>query len=132
MTTVVLIEDHAKIRAIIKEILGEYSDIQLIGEAANGRAGYDMACSLRPQVVVIDLSLWHFKGDTATHRLKGLVLEITLIGMSAGLDDLTAANMLEAGADACLAKEVLPEDLVPTIRKARRTTVFETRIPRTP
>jgi hypothetical protein len=52
--------------------------------------------------------------------------------MSAGLDDLTAADILKAGADACIAKEAMLEDLVPTIRKARRTTVCETPIPRIP
>ena len=81
MTTVVLIEDHKKIRAMIKEILEDASDFQVVGSAADGRVGYDLVLTLRPQVVIVDLGLWQFTGPALTQRLKTLIPEIAIIGI---------------------------------------------------
>ena len=97
MTTVVLIEDHKKIRAMIKEILEDASDFQVVGSAADGRVGYDLVLTLRPQVVIVDLGLWQFTGPALTQRLKTLIPEIAIIGISACLEDFAAARMLGGG-----------------------------------
>lgn len=63
---VVLVDDHAVVRAGVKAVLSSAKDIQVIGEASNGRDGVAMVERLNPDVVVMDLSMGEMDGITAT------------------------------------------------------------------
>src|SRR6186997_2975004 len=80
---VVLADDHAVVRAGVKAVLSSAKDIQVIGEASNGRDAVSMVERLNPDVIVMDLSMGEMDGITATKELvskniRGKILILTM------------------------------------------------------
>lgn len=120
MIDVVLIDDHALMRATIKELLESCADIRVVGEAKDGTTGFQLVSSLLPTVVIVDVNIPGIDGVTLTRRLKTLMPNLSIIGMSAFLKDSTHQPMLDAGAYACLDKQFLVEQLVDTVRDSMK------------
>jgi DNA-binding NarL/FixJ family response regulator len=68
---VVLVDDHAVVRAGLKAVLGSAKDIQVIGEGTNGKDAISLAQRLDPDVIVMDLSMGDMDGVEATKALVG-------------------------------------------------------------
>src|SRR4029079_14646388 len=66
---VILADDHAVVRAGVKAVLGSAKDIQVIGEASNGRDAVAMVERINPDVIVMDLSMGEMDGITATKEM---------------------------------------------------------------
>ncbi|MEO8580328.1 MAG: response regulator transcription factor, partial [Gemmatimonadales bacterium] len=82
MITVVLVDDHAVVRAGLKAVLGSAKDIQVIGEGSTGKDAISLAQRLDPDVIVMDLSMGEMDGGEATKELvanktRGKVLILT-------------------------------------------------------
>ena len=80
---VVLADDHAVVRAGLKAVLGAAPDIEVVGEAGDGREALSLADRLKPDVMVMDLSMEGMDGTTATKELvarkfAGKVLVLTM------------------------------------------------------
>ena len=117
MIQVMIIDDNKPIRDMIREELESHPDIRVVGEADDGLVGCQIAVSLRPDIVVMDMSLGRLDGISATKRLVAQVPDICIIGVSAFGDDQTEQTMLAAGAAAFVKKEVIAYTLVDCIRK---------------
>ena len=98
MIRVVLADDHAVVRAGLKAVLGGAKDIEVIGEAKNGREAVTMAERFNPDVVVMDLSMPELDGTAATKEIvqKGLRAKVLVLTMHAEEDYLVP--LMEAGA----------------------------------
>jgi DNA-binding NarL/FixJ family response regulator len=117
---VLLADDEALIRAGFRLVLRPESDIELVGEAADGAAAVDAARELRPDVIVMDVRMPALDGLEATRRIlaerpESRVLILTTFGED---EDVYAA--LRAGASGFLLKDSSPEDLVRAIRVVAR------------
>ena len=115
-TRVVVVEDHALTREGMKTALATLFDI--IGEAADGIAGYDVIAHVRPKVAVIDLGLPGIDGIELTKRVKANMPEVRVVIMTM-IDleeDVIAA--LAAGADAYCLKSSPPQTLLDAVRVA--------------
>ena len=115
---VVIADDHEIVRQGLVGLLGREPDMQLVGEAANGREAVDLAYRMRPDVLIMDVSMPLINGIEATRQIKAHVPEARVIGLSMATDPDTAERMRQAGADAYLCKTDSAEELLAAIRGA--------------
>jgi DNA-binding NarL/FixJ family response regulator len=113
---VVLIDDHAVVRAGLKAVLGAAKDIDVVGEASNGREGISLVDRMHPDVIVMDLSMAEMDGITATKELiaKGEKAKILILTMHP--EDTYLVPLLEAGASGYLVKSAADRELVDAVR----------------
>jgi DNA-binding NarL/FixJ family response regulator len=121
---VVLVDDHAVVRAGLKAVLGSARDIEIVGEASNGREGVALAERLKPDVMVMDLSMADMDGAAATKEIvsKGLSTRVLMLTMHAEEDYLVP--MLEAGVSGYLVKSAADRELVDAVRTVARGEVY--------
>ncbi|MEX5217860.1 MAG: response regulator transcription factor [Nitrospira sp.] len=116
MITLLLVDDSDMIRETLRGILEEYENIEILGEAADGVTAFHLALSLRPDVVLMDIGLSRLNGIDATRRIKDLLPDTIIIGLSIHSVGQIERAMLVAGASAFFSKDVSPEELVAKIR----------------
>jgi two-component system response regulator NreC len=104
------------VRGALVQLLRAEDDIEVIGEAADGEEGVGMALILRPDVVLMDVSMPGIGGIEATRHIKSALPETRVIGLSMHDLDGTQSNMRSAGADLYLTKDRPPEELLDAIR----------------
>ena len=97
-------------------ILAAQPDMEIVGEAANGREAVELAEQLRPDVVVMDVSMPELNGIEATRRLASLVPRARVIALSMHKDSVYVREILRAGARGYLLKDSGAADLVAAIR----------------
>ena len=121
---VLLVDDHAVLRAGLRVLLEAERDIQVVGEAASGEEGIRKAEELRPDVVVMDLSMPRMDGLEATRRITaaGLPVRVLVLTVDAEADSLVP--VLEAGAVGYVAKGASDGQLVEAIRVVSRGDPF--------
>ena len=121
---VVLADDHMVVRAGLKAVLSGARDIDVVGEASNGKEAIALADRLHPHVVVMDLSMAEMDGLTATRELSGRpdapkVLVLTMHG-----EEEYLVQVLEAGASGYLVKNAADRELVDAIRAVARGDMY--------
>jgi len=117
-TTVLIADDQPLMRAALRMSLTAEPDIEVVGEAANGLEAVELAQSLQPDVVIMDIRMPHLDGVAATGRLTSpqsgtpcKVLVITTFDL-----DEYVVEALRAGASGFLVKDVTSEELVHAVR----------------
>ena len=116
---VLLADDHKIVREGLSSLLSDQPGIEVVGQAEDGLAAIEMARLLKPDVVVMDVSMPRMDGVEATRRLKAEMLPVWVIGLSMHSDNDMAKTMCDAGAVAYLNKVGPAEKLVETIRSCR-------------
>jgi DNA-binding NarL/FixJ family response regulator len=113
---VILADDHSVVRAGLKAVLGTAKDIVVISEASNGREVVALCDRLKPDVVVMDLSMGDSDGLTATREIvaKGPTPRVLVLTMHAEEEYLVQA--LDAGAAGYLVKSAADRELVDAVR----------------
>ena len=114
---VLIVDDQALVRAGFRMILEAEADLEVVGEAANGREAVEEARKLKPDVVLMDVRMPEIDGIEATKRLLGEDGSHTKVVMLTTFDmDEYVYDALRAGASGFLLKDVPPEQLVAGIR----------------
>jgi DNA-binding NarL/FixJ family response regulator len=122
--TIVLVDDHAVVRAGVRRLLEQEALFDVIGEADSGEKAYKMFGELKPDVMVMDLSMPGMGGLEAIRRIlmrheRARILVLTMH------EDLSFANQaLKLGAKGYLIKNTLGDDLVKSIQTVSRGEVF--------
>lgn len=116
MITLLLVDDNDKVRGALRSMLEGFDEISVIGEAADGLTAFPLAMSLRPAVVLMDFGMARMSGVEATRRIKGLLPDTVIIGLSVHKDRHIESAMLAAGASAFLPKDIHPGELIAVIR----------------
>jgi DNA-binding NarL/FixJ family response regulator len=121
---VILADDHVVVRAGLRAVLGAAKDIEIIGEARNGREAVTMAERFQPDVVVMDLDMPDTDGVTATKEIvaKGLAARVLVLTMHAEEDYLVP--LMEAGAAGYLVKSAADRELVDAVRAVAHGDVY--------
>jgi signal transduction histidine kinase/ActR/RegA family two-component response regulator len=113
--SVLLVDDHAFMRQGLIQLIDAQPGIQVVGEAANGREALEKASDLRPDVIVMDVSMPEMDGIEATRRIRAALPGIRVIGLSMHEDEHIAQAMRAAGAEALISKAVSSAELIRAI-----------------
>lgn len=116
--TVLLVDDHPLLRKGVSQLLELEDDINVIGEASTGEEAVSQALALDPDLVLLDLSMKGMDGieTLVALRTAGVSSRIVVFTVSDDRSDVVSA--LKSGADGYLLKDVEPEELVDSIRRA--------------
>lgn len=106
-----LVEDHALVRQGLRAILDSFSDLSVIGEAANGVEAVSMVAEQMPDVVLMDINMPHMDGIEATRRIKAAQPETIVIGLSVNNLQHIQEAMQAAGAGAFVSKDAAADQL---------------------
>lgn len=122
--SVVIADDHAVVRAGLRAVLRAAPDIEVVGEAANGREAVTLAERCKPDVVVMDLDMPVLDGRAATTEItaRGLATRVLVLTMHAEDDYLVP--VLEAGAAGYLVKSAADRELVDAVRAVAHGDVY--------
>ncbi|SPE37212.1 Two component transcriptional regulator, LuxR family [Candidatus Sulfopaludibacter sp. SbA6] len=113
---ILLADDHAVVRQGFKMILSAQPDMEIVGEAGNGREAVELAEQLRPDIVVMDVAMPELNGIEATRRLASSVPHARVVALSMHKDSVYVREILRAGARGYLLKDSVAADLVSAIR----------------
>ena len=124
MISVVLVDDHAVVRAGLKAVLGTAKDIQVIGEGSNGKEAISLAKRLDPDVIVMDLSMGEMDGSEATKEIVGMKARSTVLILTMHAEDSYLVPLLEAGASGYLVKSAADRELIDAVRAVAHGDVY--------
>ena len=123
-TTIVLVDDHAVVRAGVRRLLEQELLFEVIGEAESGEKAYQILAELKPDVMVMDLSMPGMGGLEAIRRILMRYEKAKILVLSMH-EDLSFANQaLKLGAKGYLTKNTLADDLVKSIETVTQGDVF--------
>jgi DNA-binding NarL/FixJ family response regulator len=123
-TTIVLVDDHAVVRAGVRRLLEQEPLFEVIGEAESGEKAYQTFGELKPDVMVMDLSMPGMGGLEAIRRILMRYEKAKILVLSMH-EDLSFANQaLKLGAKGYLTKNTLADDLVKSIETVTQGDVF--------
>jgi len=118
--TIVLIDDQAIVRAAFKSLLERVAHFRVVGDAGDARAGIDLVQKLRPDVVVLDITMPGLSGIDAVGPLKKASPQSRVLMASQHEGMKFVQQALQAGADGYLSKDSEPEELALAIESIRR------------
>jgi DNA-binding NarL/FixJ family response regulator len=121
---VLIAEDHMVVRQGLKSLLEEEGDIQVIGQAENGRIAVEMALKLRPEVILMDIAMPQLNGLEATRQILKAHPAIKIILLSAYKDDAYIERATALGAVGYLIKQSSLDAIAKVIREVHRGRVF--------
>ncbi len=113
---VMLVDDHAMVRAGLKVLLEQFDGIEVVGEAANGFQAIELVQQLLPDVILMDLSMPGMDGIEAIKRIITILPGQHILVLTGFLDEERLIQAIQAGAQGCVDKTIPPEDLVQSIR----------------
>lgn len=112
---ILLVDDHSLVRQNLRLVIDHQSDFEVVGEATNGHEAVGLAERLRPDVVLMDISMPKINGIQATRLITHAVPATRIIALSMHDDPGMTQSMLDAGAAAYLVKGGPPQELIATI-----------------
>ena len=115
---VLLVDDHARVRAALRDLLESYPNLTLVGEASNGEEAVRLVKELSPSVVVMDINMPKLNGIDATIRIKTSYPHVVIVGLSVSASDAHRRAMTAAGATALISKYMAVEQLYVEIQAA--------------
>jgi len=113
---VLLADDHDIVRVGLRSLLGMEPDIEVIGEAANGRDAVGLAEELRANVVIMDIAMPGLNGIEATRQIARRAPNAKVIALCVDSGSVYVKQMLEAGAMGYLVKDSASRQLAPAVR----------------
>ena len=120
MIKVLLVDDHEMVRLGVSSYLFVQDDIEVIGEAENGRIGYEKALDLRPDVILMDLVMDEMDGIESTKAILHDWPEAKIIIVTSFIDDEKVYPAIEAGAVGYLLKTSTAHEIADAIRATQR------------
>jgi DNA-binding NarL/FixJ family response regulator len=115
---VLLVEDHETVREGLRMLLNSQPDIEVVGEAANGRLAIEYSERFRPHVVIMDLSMPEMNGLQATMAIKQGHPEMAIVALTRHDDAAFVDELRKAGASAYVLKQSASRELLDAVRVA--------------
>jgi len=113
---ILLADDHAVVRHGFKMILAAQPDMEIVGEAGNGREAVELAENLQPDLAVMDVAMPELNGIEATRRLAQSAPRTRVLALSMHKDSVYVREILRAGARGYLLKDSPAGDLLAAVR----------------
>lgn len=121
---VVLADDHAVVREGLTALINRQRDMEVVGEAGDGRTAVELTTRLKPDVVVMDVSMPVLNGARATRQLIEQNPGIRILALTVHEERSYLRELLEAGASGYLLKRAAAEELVNAIRRVAEGSVY--------
>lgn len=115
---VLLVDDHKMMRDGLRGLLIGESDIEVVGEASDGRMALDLVRTLSPDVVVMDIGMPELNGVESTRRIRNEYPKVRVVALSTHTDKRYVHHMLEAGASGYVLKIGAHDELLRAVRAA--------------
>ena len=116
MIRVVFVDDHEMVRIGVSAYLSAQPDIEVVGEAADGKRGVELALELRPDIILMDLVMKEMDGIEATKQIIENWPEAKVIIVTSFLDDEKVYPALEAGATSYMLKTSKADEIANAVR----------------
>lgn len=113
---ILIVEDHLTVREGVKLLVNAQADMEVVGEAGDGEIAIAEAEKLKPDVVVMDISMPNLNGLKATKRLRRNDPDIKILTLTRHTDDGYLQQLLSAGANGYVLKQSAPAELINAIR----------------
>ena len=121
---VLLADDHTIVRQGLRALLDSQEDIEVVGEAEDGRQAFEKTKELIPDIVVIDITMPNLNGIEATRQIKKQNPEIKVLVLTVHDNEEYIHQILQAGASGYLLKESAVTDLVSAINAVKKGGIF--------
>ena len=121
---VVLADDHTVVRQGLRALLAAEEDIEIVGEAENGRQALQLVKKLLPDIVVMDIAMPVLNGIEATRQITRYIPSVKVLVLSTYSNDEYVEQLTEAGAAGYLVKQTAANDLLKAIREAFKGNAF--------
>jgi two-component system response regulator NreC len=121
---VMVVDDHIVVRTGLKSLLGAQADIEVVAEANNGIEAIEKALLIRPDVIVMDISMPEMDGMEATRKLQKKCPECKVLALTVHEDKQYFFEMLGAGAKGYISKQAASDELVLAIRAVASGNVY--------
>jgi two-component system response regulator NreC len=119
-----VVDDHPVVRAGLRTLLGAQDDILVIGEAQDGESAVADALELKPDVVIMDITMDNMNGMEATREIVRQLPQTRVLVLTMHENEEYLRQMLEAGATGYVLKQAIDTELVVAIRAVHRGEVF--------
>ena len=116
--TVLLVDDHVVVRQGLKALLADEPDIEVIGEASNGREALDRLAELAPDVILMDISMPGLNGIEATRQIQQRYPDVRVVVLSMHANEEYVFQVLQAGASGYVLKQSDSLEVLTAIRAA--------------
>lgn len=121
---IIIVDDHAVVRAGMRLLIESDSSIEIVGEGENGKEAIELATTLQPQVIVMDVTMPQMDGVEATRQIKSLLPNIAVLTLTIHEGPDYFFKMLQAGASGYVPKRAAPNDLIQAIKVVADGNVF--------
>ena len=115
---ILLADDHEIVRYGLRSLIEEQPDMEVVGDAENGRKAIILAHRLKPDVVIMDITMPDMNGIEATRRIRKEMPDVNIIVLSMHHKKQFVIDMLKAGASGYILKTKVHEDLIRAIKAA--------------
>jgi DNA-binding NarL/FixJ family response regulator len=122
--SILLTEDHTFVREGLRNLLEFEEDLEVVGEAQDGRQAVEMVKKLRPAVVLMDIAMPNLNGLEATRQILKAVPATKVLMLSAHGDDAYIASAIESGAAGYVLKQTSADDIYRAIRSVHEGKTF--------
>jgi len=122
--SVLLVDDHTVVRQGLRALLSQEGDIEVVGEAENGRQAVAMAAKTTPDVILMDVVMPLMNGLEGTRQVLKSVPSAKVLVLSSYSDDDYVQQLTEVGASGYLTKQTASDDLLLAIREVQRGNAF--------
>jgi DNA-binding NarL/FixJ family response regulator len=116
MIRVLVVDDHIVVRSGIEQVLSTTDDIEIVGLAPDGQRAVEMVQALKPDVVLMDLSMPVMDGVEATRRIRALAPDTKVVVLTSFSDQARIMDAMSAGAEGYLLKHADPGQIMDAIR----------------
>jgi DNA-binding NarL/FixJ family response regulator len=123
-TRIMIADDHHLVRASLKSLLDDFPGLEVVAEAADGREAFELAGTLRPEVILMDISMAKLNGLEATRQIVKEHPNVRVIVLSMHTDERYVLQALRAGAAGYVLKGSAPNELELAIAAVSRGEIF--------
>lgn len=124
MIRILIVEDHLMVRAGLRALLERAADVEIVGEGSNGQDAVDLASSLKPDVLLMDIMMPHLNGIQAAERIRDLKLPVHIILLSMHADSGMVHQALSSGVRGYLLKTSVSDELLMAVQAASRGEMY--------
>jgi len=121
---ILLADDHKIVREGLRSLLNEQPGVEVVGEAENGRITLQMAREIRPDVVIMDITMSDLNGIEATRQIIASVPEVKVLVLSVHSDRRFVLEALRAGASGFLSKDCSSEELAHAVSAVAANRIY--------